>query len=64
MIAKALNEVHSGVLLVVGFVAAHTLYLDLDVGAHDGFVLLVPVRVVEAGSNLGSSECAVWRSRH
>ena len=64
MIAKALNEVHSGVLLVVGCVVAHSLYLDLDVGAHDGFVLFVPVHVVEAGSDLASSECAVGRSRH
>ena len=62
MIAKPLNEVHSGVLLVVGLVVGHSLYFDLDVGAHDGFVLLVPVRVVEAwGSDLGSSECGVGR---
>ena len=32
MIAKPLNEVHSGVLLVVGLVVGHSLYFDLDVG--------------------------------
>lgn len=65
MISEPLNKVDSGVLLLLRLLAAHSLYFDLDVGTHDGFVLLVPVHVVEAwDSDLGSSACRVGRSRH
>jgi hypothetical protein len=63
VIAQTLNEVDSGVLLLPGLLAPHSLHFDLDVRAHDGLVLLVPVHVVEAlGRDLSSSECGVGMS--